>query len=133
MQFSQITSFGLFSLALASPITKRTAATVETDIATIVTDLTAFDTAINKFTGTLVTALSVLSAYNTLDTAVNTATADITSTGTLDSTDSATIYAAVSSLTTQIASTLTDANAQVSCLLCHNVYEDIRMNLTVLM
>lgn len=114
MQFSKITSLGLFSLALASPIKKRTAATIETDIATISTDLTAFDAAINKFTGTLVTALSVLSAYNTLDAAVNAATADITSTGTLDSADSATIYASLSDLTTQISSTLTDANAQVS-------------------
>ncbi|KAJ4387379.1 hypothetical protein N0V93_007970 [Gnomoniopsis smithogilvyi] len=113
MQLSHIANFGLFSLAFAGPM-KRTAATIESDIATISTDLTSFDASINKFTGTLIQALALLSAYDTLDAAVTTATSDITSTGTLDASDSDTIYTAVSSLTTQIETTLSDAVAKYS-------------------
>lgn len=113
MQFSHIATFGLFSLALAGHM-KRTAATVESDIATISTDLTSFDASINSFTGKLVQALALLSAYDTLAGAVTTATSDVASTGALDASDSGTIYTAVSSLTTQVATTLSDAVAKAS-------------------
>lgn len=122
MQLSQIATFGLFSLALARPNHKRTAKVIESDISTVSSDLTTFDNDINKFTGSAIQALSLLSAYETLDSAVNTATSDITSTGTLSSSDSATIYTAVSSLTTQITTTLSDAVAKVSANYPHNPF-----------
>lgn len=113
MQLSQIATFGLFGLALARPHHRRTAATIESDLATVATDLTAFDKDINAFTGSLLQALALLSAYDTLATAVTTTTSAITSTGTLASSDSATIYASFSSLTSQITTTLGDAVAKV--------------------
>ncbi|KAJ0117407.1 hydrophobic surface binding protein a [Diaporthe amygdali] len=114
MQFSKILITSLFGLAVASPIDKRTAAEIETDIATISSDLTSFNTAINAFTGSLLQALSLLTSYNTLASATTTATSEITSTGALAASDSATIYASVSSLTTQISDTLSDATAKES-------------------
>lgn len=114
MQLSQIATFGLFGLALARPQhNKRTAAEIETDLATVSSDLTAFDTQINAFTGTLIQALALLSSYTTLDEAVQATTSDVTSTGTLSADDSETIYDTVDSLTTQIVSTLSDAVAKV--------------------
>ncbi|KAF3763238.1 hypothetical protein M406DRAFT_356982 [Cryphonectria parasitica EP155] len=116
MQLSQITVFGLFSLAAARPHAhhKRTAAEIESSIASISTELTTFDNDINAFTGSLLQALALLTAYDSLDSAVTSATSDITSTGALDESDSATIYADVSSLTTQITTTLSDAVAKYS-------------------
>lgn len=110
MQFLSL--LALLHLALAHP-TIRTAAAVESDIAVVAKDLTAFDTSIKAFTGSAIQALNLLSAYNTLATAVETATAAVTSTGALASTDSATIYASTASLTTQITTTLADAVAKV--------------------
>lgn len=105
----------LLPLALARP-SIRSVKTVEADIATVSTDLTSFDASINAFTGKTTQALALLAAYNTLSDAVETATSEITSTGTLASADSATIYASVVSLTTQITVTLTDAVAKVGGL-----------------
>lgn len=120
MQFSQIALLSIVGTAVATPThtlnqhynNKRTAAQIEADIATVSADLTSFDNAINKFTGTLLQALSLLSSYNTLSAAVEAATSGVTSTGTLSSTDSATIYADVADLTAQITTTLSDAVAK---------------------
>lgn len=115
MQFSQIALFGLVGMAVATPVHhKRTAAQIEADIATVSSDLTSFDNSINKFTGTLLQALSLLSSYNTLSSAIEAATSEITSTGTLSSTDSTTIYTDVEDLTAQITTTLSDAVAKAS-------------------
>lgn len=113
MQFSKIVMTSLLGLALGSPVEKRTAAEIEADIATISSDLTSFNTAINAFTGSLIQALSLLTSYNTLASAITTATAEVTSTGALAAADSATIYADVDSLTAQITDTLSDATAKV--------------------
>lgn len=113
MQFSKIVMTSLLGFALSSPIDKRTAAEVEADIATVSSDLTSFNTAINAFTGSLIQALSLLTSYNTLASAITAATSEVTSTGALSSADSATIYADVDSLTAQITDTLTDATAKV--------------------
>lgn len=115
MQFSQLALFGLVGLTVAKPVHhhKRTAALIESDIATVSSDLTSFDKSINAFTGTLLQALSLLSSYETLASAVTTTTSEITSTGDLSSSDSATIYADAESLTTQITDTLSDAVAKV--------------------
>lgn len=113
MQLSKIIITSLFGLALGSPIDRRTAAEIETDIATVSSDLTSFTTAINAFTGSLLQALSLLTSYNTLASAITAATSEVTSTGALAAADSATIYTSVSSLTTQITDTLSDATAKV--------------------
>lgn len=124
MHFPQIALFGLVGVGAvhaAAVLDKRTAAQVESDIATVSADLASFDNAIQSFTGSLLQALSLLSAYNTLSSAVEAATAEVTSTGTLASGDSATIYAAVDSLTAQISTTLGDVTDKV-CMPCdiHN-------------
>lgn len=113
MQFSKIVMTTLLGFALGSPVDKRTAAEVEADIATVSSDLTSFNTAINAFTGSLIQALSLLTSYNTLASAITAATSEVTSTGALSSADSATIYADVDSLTAQITDTLSDATAKV--------------------
>lgn len=114
MQLTNLATLSLFGLALARPQHhRRTAATIESDLATVSTDLTAFDKDINAFTGSLLQALALLSAYDTLASAVTTTTSDVTSTGTLDASDSATIYTTLESLTTQITTTLSDAVAKV--------------------
>lgn len=113
MQFSKIVMTTLLGFALGSSVAKRTAAEVEADIATISSDLTSFNTAINAFTGSLIQALSLLTSYNTLASAITAATSEVTSTGALSSADSATIYADVDSLTAQITDTLSDATAKV--------------------
>lgn len=113
MQLSKIVMTSLLGLALGSPIDRRTPAEVEADIATVSSDLTSFNTAINAFTGSLIQALSLLTSYNTLASAITTATSQVTSTGALSSADSATIYADVDSLTAQITDTLSDATAKV--------------------
>lgn len=119
MQLTHLATLSLFGLALARPQAqqqqhhRRTAAAIESDLATVSTELTAFDKDINAFTGTLLQALALLSAYDDLADAVTTATSDVTSTGALSATDSATIYATVDSLTTQITTTLSDAVAKV--------------------
>lgn len=113
MQFLALIT--LLPLALARP-SIRTVATVEADIAGVSTDLTSFDASILAFTGKLTQALALLSAYDTLSSAVQSTTTAVTSNGALDSADSATIYASVTSLTTEIEKTLTDAVAQVGLL-----------------
>lgn len=113
MQLSKIVMTSLLGFALASPVERRTAAEIEADIATISSDLTSFNTAINAFTGSLLQALSLLTSYNTLASAITAATSEVTSTGALAAADSATIYADVDSLTAQITDTLSDATAKV--------------------
>lgn len=113
MQLSKIVMTSLLGFALASPVERRTAAEIEADIATISSDLTSFNTAINAFTGSLLQALSLLTSYNTLASAITAATSEVTSTGALAAADSATIYADVDSLTAQISDTLSDATAKV--------------------
>lgn len=113
MQFSKIVMTSLLGLALGSPVERRTAAEIEADIATVSSDLTSFNTAINAFTGSLLQALSLLTSYNSLASAITAATSEVTSTGALAAADSATIYADVDSLTAQITDTLGDATAKV--------------------
>ncbi|KAI7776831.1 hypothetical protein LA080_004425 [Diaporthe eres] len=114
MQLSKIVMISLLGFALASPVERRTAAEIEADIATISSDLTSFNTAINAFTGSLLQALSLLTSYNTLASAITAATTEVTSTGALAAAESATIYADVDSLTAQISDTLSDATAKQS-------------------
>ncbi|KAG6354755.1 hypothetical protein INS49_003836 [Diaporthe citri] len=114
MQFSKIVMTSLLGLALGSPFERRTPAKIKADIATVSSDLTSFNTAINAFTGSLIQALSLLTSYNNLASAITAATAEVTSTGAIAAADSATIYADVQSLTAQITDTLGDATAKES-------------------
>lgn len=114
MQLTNLATLSLFGVALARPQHhRRTVATIESDLATVSTELTAFDEDINAFTGSLLQALALLSSYEDLASAVTTTTSDVTSTGTLAASDSATIYTTLESLTTQITDTLSDAVAKV--------------------
>jgi hypothetical protein len=127
MQLTKLFVLGLFGSAVSgltikrtpptveSDIVKRTAATVASDIATVSSQLTTVDSAVNSFTGGLFQGLGLLIDFNTLKSDVTAATAEVTSTGALSSADSATIYSAVSALVTKIVTVLTDVEAKVCC------------------
>jgi glyceraldehyde-3-phosphate dehydrogenase/erythrose-4-phosphate dehydrogenase len=116
MQFSQIALLGFAGLVAASPIAKRTASAIESDIATISSKLTTLASQVASFEGGLtaiVVGLELLTTFDDLQTEVTGATSDVESTGTLSSTDSATIYSDVSALATKITTVLTGIDAKV--------------------
>ncbi|KAJ7723491.1 hydrophobic surface binding protein [Mycena maculata] len=89
----------------------RTVATVEADIATVTTQLTALDTAIEAFPltgGSLLAALGIHSDATTLITTLNGATSDVTANGALDDADGSTILASVEAIEPTILDALTD-------------------------
>ncbi|KAJ7487852.1 hydrophobic surface binding protein [Mycena latifolia] len=98
VQFSRLLlSFSLLAVAVTSPV-KRTVAQVEADIATISTQVTALDNAINAFPntgGSLAAALAIHTDATSLETTLNKATTDVTSTGTVDEADGRTILNSV--------------------------------------
>ncbi|TDL23474.1 hydrophobic surface binding protein [Rickenella mellea] len=109
-------STSLFTLAvavvgvIASPVVKRDAATIEADIATIGTQITVLNNAINAFTtgGTLAQGLAVHTASGKLDTAVKAATAAAAATPSLSEDDGTTILNSVQTLETGILTALTN-------------------------
>lgn len=113
MKFTSTVVLALFGFATAAPAPKRSAATVESAISTISSDLTTLDTNIKAFTGSIIQGLTLLTNFESIESAISSATSTVTSTGTLASSDSATIYSALSSLTTKIATTLSDTTAKV--------------------
>jgi hypothetical protein len=113
MQLSKMTLFALVGLASAAPV-KRSASTIESDISTISSQLSTVDGDVNSFTGSLLQGLVLLTAFDSLQTDVTTATSAITSTGTLSNSDSATIYSDLSALVTKIGTVLTDVTSKAS-------------------
>jgi hypothetical protein len=117
MQFNTVTLLALVGLVAALPasdrVTKRTAAAIESAIATVSSKLTTLDSQISSFNGNIIVALELLTTFNDLKTDITTATTDITSNGALDDTNSATIYADITALTTKITTVLADVDAKV--------------------
>jgi hypothetical protein len=132
MQLTKIALFGLVGIAAAAPlnhndrlrsilsgekasvVSERSASTIESDISTISSDVTTLTSQISSFTGSIIQGLSLLVTFDDLEGDINTGTSDVKSTGTLSSSDSATIYSDVSALTTKITTALTAATAKVS-------------------
>lgn len=101
------------NLVSAGPIVKRS---VLTDLETVYSGVQSLDSAITSWNGQLLTALSILSAADTLETDIKTATTDTNNSADFDDADSASIAAETESLSTLIVTTLDDLVAQVRLL-----------------
>jgi len=118
MQFTNIilTLFFASSLSSALPVTKtkRSANTVLSDIASISSDVATLTSDAVAYTGGLFQSLALAITVDSLESAITTATSDTTSSGTFSSTDSDSILAAVTTLTPNIITLLSDLDAKVS-------------------
>ncbi|PWY87337.1 hypothetical protein BO94DRAFT_585885 [Aspergillus sclerotioniger CBS 115572] len=92
--------------ATASPIIKRDAATVLSDLETILSDVETLDSVVSSWDGSLLTALTILTDYNNLKSALDTAITDTEATSTLSDSDSSSITSEVQTLGTSIVATL---------------------------
>ncbi|KAJ7769452.1 hydrophobic surface binding protein [Mycena metata] len=107
-RFLSVLSVAAVGLALSL---KRDVAKVESDIATISTQVTTLDNAIEAYPtsgGTLVAALGIHTDATNLVTTLNGATTDATANGALDETDARTILNSVEALEPTILDALTD-------------------------
>ncbi|KAJ7484828.1 hydrophobic surface binding protein [Mycena galericulata] len=107
-RFLTVLSVAAVGLALS---VKRTVAQVEADIATISTQVTTLDNAIEAYPtsgGTLLAALTIHSDATTLITTLNSATTDVTNTGALAEADARTILNSVEAIEPTIFDALTD-------------------------
>ncbi|KAJ6608285.1 hydrophobic surface binding protein A-domain-containing protein [Mycena sp. CBHHK59/15] len=107
-------ALSLLSVGFSSPA-KRTVAQVESDIASISTQVTTLDNAIKAFPatgGTLLQALTIHTDATSLDTTLNQATTDATATGPVGETDGRTILSSVEAFEPTILEALT----QIACL-----------------
>ncbi|KAJ7121565.1 hydrophobic surface binding protein [Mycena epipterygia] len=105
-----LTVLSVAAVGLALSV-KRTVAQVESDIATITSQVTTLDNAIEAYPltgGTLLAALTIHSDATTLITTLNTATTDVTSTGPLAEADGRTILTSVEAIEPIILDALTD-------------------------
>lgn len=101
------------SLALALPISKRTAATVLSDISSISSDVATLTSDATAYTGSLLQSLALAITVDSLESAITTATSDATSSSTFTSAESDEILAAVTTLTPNIVTLLSDLDAKV--------------------
>ncbi|OJJ47253.1 hypothetical protein ASPZODRAFT_151775 [Penicilliopsis zonata CBS 506.65] len=86
------------SLASASPVTKRDAATVLSDLETILTEVEAVETAFADWDGDALGALTLLTYYDDLSSDLETAITDTEATSTLSTSDSSSITSEVETL-----------------------------------
>ncbi|RAK97630.1 cell wall mannoprotein 1 family protein [Aspergillus ibericus CBS 121593] len=94
------------SVATASPITKRDASTVLSDLKTILSDVETLESVVSTWDGSLLTALTILTDYNNLKSALDTAITDTAATSALSDSDSSSITSEVQTLGTTIVATL---------------------------
>ncbi|KAJ7106663.1 hydrophobic surface binding protein A-domain-containing protein [Mycena epipterygia] len=90
-------TFSLFAASFTTPV-KRTVAQVEADIASISTQVTTLDNAINAFSntgGSLTAALAIHTDATNLEGTLNKGTTDVAATGTVDEADATTILNSV--------------------------------------
>lgn len=90
----------------ASPIIKRDAATVLSDLETILSDVETLNSVVSSWDGSLLTALTILTDYNNLKSALDTAITDTEATSTLSDSDSSSITSEVQTLGASIVTTL---------------------------
>lgn len=103
-------------LAQAGPISRRDAATVLTDLKTIYTDVSTLNTDVTAWTGDLLAALGILTDYNNVKSALDTAITDTVAASTFSTADSASITSEVSNLAVLIVATLNEIIAKVRSL-----------------
>ncbi|KAE9377739.1 hypothetical protein N431DRAFT_461324 [Stipitochalara longipes BDJ] len=105
-----------FTSALPVTKSKRSATTVLSDIASISSDVATLTSDAVAYTGGLFQSLALAITVDSLESAITTATSDTTSSGTFSSTDSDSILAAVTSLTPNIITLLSDLDAKASTI-----------------
>ncbi|PYI06446.1 hypothetical protein BO78DRAFT_368804 [Aspergillus sclerotiicarbonarius CBS 121057] len=103
---SLLTALLAVSLATASLITKRDASTVLSDLETVLSDVETLESVVSSWDGSLLTAVSILSDYNDLKSALDTAITDTEATSTLSDSDSSSITSEVQTLGASIVATL---------------------------
>jgi hypothetical protein len=103
------------TLSSALPVTKtkRSVSTVLSDLASISSDVATLTSDATAYTGGLFQSLALAITVDSLESAITTATSDTTSSGTFSSTDSDSILAAVTTLTPNIVTLLSDLDAKV--------------------
>ncbi|VDB92546.1 unnamed protein product [Peniophora sp. CBMAI 1063] len=114
MKFSvSFVSLSLAVNAIASPF-KRDAATVEADIATITSQVSALNDAITQFgtSKSLTDALAIHSDAGTLETAINQATSDTNASDAFTEDEGATILSAIQNLEPNIIAALQNLDSQ---------------------
>ncbi|PVH72629.1 hypothetical protein DL98DRAFT_609861 [Cadophora sp. DSE1049] len=94
-------------LATCSPVAKRDAALVLTDLQNVGTALNSLTTAVNAYNGGLTDAITISTLGTNLDTAIKTATTDATASAAWTTSQSASITSQLGTLTPQIQATLT--------------------------
>lgn len=117
MQLTTIIPFLLSaSLITAAPlsISKRTAATVLSDLSTISSDVKTLTTDAKAYTGSLIQSLALLVTVDDLESSLASATTDTTSSGAFSTADSASVTSAVTTLTPKIVTLLADLDNKVS-------------------
>lgn len=101
------------TITLAVPITKRDASTVLSDIASISSDVSSLTSDAVSYTGSLLQSLSLAITVDNLESSIKTATSDTTSSSAFTSAESDEILSAVTTLTPNIITLLSDLEAKV--------------------
>ena len=117
MQFTTILSLALCALASAAPLQKRDATTVLFDIATISGNVSTLTGEINSYSDSFTQSLALVNEVDSLSNSLKTATTDTSSSTAFSEADSESIANAISSLTPNIITLLSDLDAKVSLLL----------------
>lgn len=113
MHFTTILPLALCAFLSAAPLQKRDAATVLSDISTISNAVATLDSEVNSYTGSSDQAMAVISSINSLENTLQTATSDTTSSSPFSESDSESIANAISSLTPNIVTLVSDLDAKV--------------------
>lgn len=101
------------SLAAASPLAKRDAATVLADLNTISTDLSTLDTAVQGFDGNILNALPIANDESTVENDLKQAISDTDASSAFSTSDSSSVTSAVTALEPSINKTINDLVAKV--------------------
>jgi len=109
------------TLAVASPLVKRDAATVLADISTIGTDLTTLDGLVQGFNGNVANAVPIANAETTAENDLKKAISDTDASSAFSDSDSTSVTNALLNLTPNINQTINDLVAK-ACTACISVY-----------
>ncbi|PYI24507.1 hydrophobic surface binding protein A [Aspergillus japonicus CBS 114.51] len=101
-------------LAQAGPIARRDAATVLTDLKSIYSYVSTLNTDVTAWNGDLLAALGILTDYNNVKSALDTAITDTVAASTFSTADSSSITSEVSTLAVLIVATLNEIIAKES-------------------
>ena len=113
MRLTAILPVVLCAFVIASPIQKRDAAAVLSDISAIASEVSALDGLVTSYTGSYSQNSPVISAVESLQDTIQKATNDTTSSTAFDEADSEAISQAISNLTLGVIQAVQDIQAKV--------------------